>query len=467
MSALLEKLEQQFINLKAGTTTGDAFFEAISSNAFSLYVEALPFLNKVYDWAKEREIQDCKFFGQATIALCQIAMHEDRVEEGLKLSAQAQQIFSDLHDEDGIALSTTMAGSFYRTLGNIDLALKSQYTVCNILKASGKYRFFYCAGSYQLAELYIETGAYDRAITSYEECSRVSAENQYVGFESLALDGKAQAYHHIGKQDLAKENYLKALSRSEGDAFITQRTRVLSDFGTYWLDEGDYQQAIEYHRQAMTLRLASKRVFAAITNMMQIGKAYKLQNKPDEALDMWQQALDHAAKINSKPKISQIHLLLSEFYEEHNDTEKSLYHYKAYHTIGEEVSREDGEKKVKRAEILFAAEQTAKENAIIKAQKIEIERKNKALQETIDELTITKVSRRAKALTLAVAIIMILIEEPILHTVLKHIGEENFYFSMGAKVLIILSLKPIDTAIEHYLLRKIILDRKKSVAAQL
>ena len=153
---------------------------------------------------------------------------------------------------------------------------------------------------------------------------------------------------------------------------------------------------------------------------------------------------------------------MSEYYQDSKDVEKSLYHYKAFHTVSDEVNKEDGEKKVKRAEILFAAEQTQKENAIIKAQKAEIEKKNKELQETIDELTITKVSRRAKALTLLVAIVMIIAEEPIMHLVQHYIGEENFYFSMVAKILVILSLKPIDSAIEHYLLHKIVLKKKQT-----
>ena len=464
MSPLLEKFEQQFEGYKAGTITEDEFFNTVSSNMFALRGEALPFLNRLYAWAREREGQNRKFLGLATITLCQLAMHEERVEDGLKLASEARGIFNGLIDEDGLALCNTMAGSFYRTLGNIDMALNAQYSVCNALKTSGKYPFFYTAGSYQLAELYVETGAYDRAITTYEECSRVADLMDHIGFYALALDGLAVAYRYIGKQDLAKDTFVKALARSEGNMLITQRSRVLSDYGTLWLDEGNCDKAVDCHLQAMELRLKANMLSAAITNMIQIGKAYKLQNKPTEALGIWQQALESAIKIDAKPKISQVHLLLSEFYAENNDTEKALYHYKAFHTVSEQVTREDGEKKVKRAEILFAAEQTEKENAIIKAQKAEIERKNKELQETIDELTITKVSRRAKALTLVVAVVMILVEEPITRIAHHYIGEENFYFSMAAKILIVLSLKPIDSAIEHFLLNKIILKKRQHVS---
>ena len=58
-----------------------------------------------------------------------------------------------------------------------------------------------------------------------------------MGFFALAFDGKATAYHRLGKEDLAKEAFIKAIAASEGDMFITQRTRVLSDFGTFWLGQ--------------------------------------------------------------------------------------------------------------------------------------------------------------------------------------------------------------------------------------
>ena len=59
-----------------------------------------------------------------------------------------------------------------------------------------------------------------------------------------------------------------------------------------------------------------------------------------------------------------------------------------------------------------------------------------------------------------IAIVIIIAEEPIIQLILHYIGKENIYFVMGAKILVILSLKPIDSAIEHYLLRSVILKKK-------
>lgn len=83
---------------------------------------------------------------------------------------------------------------------------------------------------------------------------------------------------------------------------------------------------------------------------------------------------------------------------------ESLAHYKAFHEIREDVNHEDLDRKVKNQVQLFQAQLTEKESAIIKAQKIEIEKKNIELQETIDELTLARISKKQEHLHLALVL---------------------------------------------------------------
>jgi hypothetical protein len=129
------------------------------------------------------------------------------------------------------------------------------------------------------------------------------------------------------------------------------------------------------------------------------------------------------------------------------------------------VEAEDNARKVKNVQMIFAAEQTRKENAVIKKQKEEIERKNKELQETIDELTRTRVSRTARAITFTIAIILFILEDSILHFALNMVPENSYWLSMLVKIVIIFSLGPINKAIEKYLLHRIIKE-KKSISAK-
>lgn len=195
--------------------------------------------------------------------------------------------------------------------------------------------------------------------------------------------------------------------------------------------------------------------------MIKLAEISVKSGRHDEAMELLHKALRIAEELRLKQKMFQINLMLSEIYQVIEDWMNCFFQFKAYHCIRDEVQHDDNEKKIKNLHLAFEAEQTLKENAIIKAQKEVIEHKNIQLQETLDELTITRVSRKAKVLTFILGITLIVAQDPIFVLVLNRIGENNYLFSIIAKATIILSLKPIDIAIEKHLLKKIILKRKK------
>ena len=163
--------------------------------------------------------------------------------------------------------------------------------------------------------------------------------------------------------------------------------------------------------------------------------------------------------------MAQVHLQLSRLFERTHDLERSLAHYKQYHALQEEVEREDAARRLADAKLIFDAEQTRQENVIIKAQKAEIQRQNRELQDTIDELTRTRIGRTAKAMTLGLAIVLFIFQDAILRTVLRLMPNDNYFLLLGVKMAIIFSLAPINRGIERYLLRRVTRQRRLSAAA--
>jgi len=83
------------------------------------------------------------------------------------------------------------------------------------------------------------------------------------------------------------------------------------------------------------------------------------------------------------------------------------------------------------------------------------------LQDTIDELTITKAGKKAKAFTLLIAIVLFILQDGILHFVFRLMPANNFWLSLVVKMVIIFSLSPINTAIEHNLIKKVVKKKKR------
>ena len=237
----------------------------------------------------------------------------------------------------------------------------------------------------------------------------------------------------------------------------------LTELGNYYFAIGNFAEAENYHTRSLVLREQHQLIGGAITNCTRLGEIFIQQFKPEEAITIIEKGLTLANQIQVKAKMYQLQLLLSEIYQRKNDLVKSLFHYKLFHKLHEQVELEDNERKIKNAHLVFEAEQTFKENVIIKQQKALIEKKNIELQETIDALTRARIGKKARAITLVIAIVLFIIEDSILHFALDLVSSDNYFISLSVKMIIIFSLSPINKAVEHYLLKKIMKKRKMEV----
>jgi tetratricopeptide (TPR) repeat protein len=464
MNPQVEKLEQLFIQGKNDPATLNKFY-----NELWLSTDSLPrpdmrrVVDEALEWTRSQVPLQPGNLALATLASGYVAFHEGNFEESLLILAEARRLFAELKDEDGIEAASVMEGCDYRTMGEMELALKHLLDSYEHLTKTKRYQPFLGFCIYMLAEIYSETGEYDEALHFHllGEKFTLAKDTENKNLLTRVLNGIGVVYQHQKRYSLALEYLTRSLKLTEELNNLPVKARALTDLGTYYFEMGDYATATDYYQQALAIRNDMKIQNGSVTNMMQLAELSVKSDRQDEAIAWLNQALRITEELKVKPKMFQIHLRLSEIYRAKGDLMKSLFHHMAFHNIREDVQHEDNEKKIKNLKLVFEGEQTKKENAIIKAQKAEIESKNQQLQETIDELTITKVSRKAKVLTFVLGITLIVAQDPIFNIVLNRIGENNYLLSLAAKAIIILSLKPIDIAIQNYLLRRIVLKRRK------
>jgi tetratricopeptide (TPR) repeat protein len=451
----LETVEQLF--LKAQDYNPEAvetFFKTFwQFNRRLSKKESNELAERAYEWAQKGSVSHYRILCLAEYTLGVMAWRDERYEESLSYTIKAQGMFASINDEDGLSYCSLILGATYRSLGDIELALKYTLESNQQLFKSGKYHFYMCISCYQLGEMYATTKHFEEALTMHKKAIQLSEGLGDPVIMALSLDGIAGVYMQQKKYGLVMKNLEDALTISRKGYFGDFEARVLNDMGVYCAETGNYQEALNYLNQAHAIREKLNAFGGMVTDMQQMAGIYEKQGKLDEALNALQKALKIAEDIKVKMKMFPLHEMLSRIYQAKGNAEKSLEHFKLFHTLREEVEHVDAEKKVKNMQLIFEAEQTKKENTIIKAQKKEIEIKNVELQQTIDELRRTRASKKAKAITLGVAVTLFILEEIIIEFVIHPlIPRDNFLISLGANGIIVFCIKPIERAIEHYLL---------------
>jgi tetratricopeptide (TPR) repeat protein len=386
--------------------------------------------------------------------------YNEKYDEALPLLTETKNLFEEYNDAYGTALCTGLQGSIYRTMGNVDLPLKMMWAAYEQLKTSERFQLYTMAMGVTMGNIYLEQKHYDEALKLYE--SMLAMPEKWFNFywNIYVLHGMGKMCMAQNKPAEAKQHFEEAMALAEKNNHPLSICNSLSELGNYYNITGEYEQAEQYHLRALAIREQNNFFSGATTSCITLGSIYIKQLRLADALQVLEKGMKIAEQIKVKFKMYRIHQLLSEIYEQQNDLQQSLFHYKKYHQLSAEVEEEDNARRVKNIQLIFEAEQTRKENIIIKKQKEEIERKNIELQETIDELTRTRVSRTARAITFTIAIILFIMEDSILHFALKIVPENSYWLSMLVKMVIIFSLGPINKAIEKFMLHRIMKKRR-------
>ncbi len=459
---LVEKTEQAFEQLKncSESDIGKHFDSIFETYPMLKNEERSKLAESFYNWAKENTVNQPLKICYASYFFAGNDFFAEKYETAIFLAIKTQQQFAELNDQDGIALGSSLLGGIYRTLGNVDLALKTLWEAYEHLKTSNFFRHNLMVCSFQIASIYAEMKNDDEAILLFKSTFETAEKLHNKMWMMHSLNGLGKVCLMQKKYPEAKEYHEKGMAIAEKLNTPIHLSISLTELANYYFETGNYAESEQLHLKALAIREQNKFHGGAITNLLGLSEIYIRQEKFDEAIVMLNKALKIGEELKVKPKIFQIHFLLSKVYELKQDLPQSLIHYKLYHQIQEEVEKEDAAKKIKNIQLIFEAEQTKKENIIIKKQKKEIEEKNTELQETIDELTITKVSKKAKIITMVIAIVLFIAEEIIHHSVLHLMHDDDFTMSLIVKGVIVISLKPIDSGVEHFLLKKIILKKK-------
>jgi len=349
-------------------------------------IESFMFLSKsernkkeeiISTWlATESDIHPLKI-ASGTFLLALNAYYNEDYNKTLRFGVEAKKIFAENESPNGVALSSTVLGGAFRTLGNFDLALNELLEAFEQLKSTDLFFYSLMICEYQIGNIYLELQNYEKAKSLFLSLFEISSKMNNNVWLINASNALGKIYLVQNEPSEAKKAFESALTIAEKLNHPTFISNTLSELANYYVDQADFSKAEEFHQKALDIRNEHSIIGGAITNYISLAELFAKQSNYDEAITKLGKALKLAEQINVKPKMDQIHLNLSVIYENNGNLEKSLFHYKQFHDLHEQREIEESSRKIKNALTIFEAEQTRKENIIIKKQKQEIEAEKK------------------------------------------------------------------------------------------
>jgi tetratricopeptide (TPR) repeat protein len=394
-------------------------------------------------------------FCYASLTEAFVAFYSEHYDRSLPLLTKTHELFIRAGDECGAAVCRILQGSTYRTFGNADLGLPALWEGYHALKDAPAFIFFFLAAGITVAGMLCDKRQFEEAAPLFREALDLSRREKKRYWIVYALHGLARVFRSQDQLDDARHMLEEAKEEAERYGNPVSIGNSLSELGNYYFSTGEFEQAETFHRRSLELREQHGFTGGAVTSCIRLGEIRMARKQLPEAKDILEHGLTLATSIGVKLKMYQIHRLLSGIYRAGGDLEASLSHFTAYHELYVQVEEEDSARRVKNARLVFEAEQTRKENVVIRRQKEEIESKNIELQRTIDELTRARIGKRARAITLVIAVVLFVCQDFILGTALRLVHTQNYFISLGVKMGIIFSLSPINRAIENYLYRRV------------
>src|SRR5690554_1213603 len=159
---------------------------------------------------------------------------------------------------------------------------------------------------------------------------------------AVALNVQATALNFQGEFDKAIEYYNQSLTINEARDDVRGIGAILNNVGNIYRKQGNFPKATEYFFRSLQIREQAQDVIGAATSLGNLGVLYMEQDKLDEAADYFNRSLSHWEEIGHELAIAGTLNNLGLIYAKQGDLEKALETHLKSLEIREEMNSKRG-----------------------------------------------------------------------------------------------------------------------------
>jgi diguanylate cyclase (GGDEF)-like protein len=266
-------------------------------------------------------------------------------EEAIKHHLNSLQLRQAIGDMEGQAGSLNNIGLAYASMNQLAEALEYLFRSLDLSESINS--DISCAYALcNIAEIFAQLGEYSSALQYNQRGLALVNQTKDRALKSTALTTLGHIYAQMGNHNKALQYHRKSLS-------LAKQTGNLHDQGLAMLGLGiSHQENRKYATANQTLRQALERMQVTgakddqVRALCAIGKNYLHQEQQAQAIEHLQHALEISKQVGEK-HIDEVHLLLSEAYQQQGNYELALNHFRGHHAAQQKIFNRDSQRRIR------------------------------------------------------------------------------------------------------------------------
>jgi len=299
--------------------------------------------------------------------------------EALKNSKIAFNLDYARNDSSAMAESYNSIGIIYENMGDYHKALGYYLKSLTILENRSDYTgiaqrynnigiVFYNLSNFVKAKEYLL-----KSIELFESLGNVAE-------KCKPMTSLGDLYERIEKYDSALFLFKQVfeLYNQANDKYL--KANILLRMGDVFSIKGEFKKAREYYRQSLDLKLDIKDYDGVVRAQTNLAKINFQLNNTNLALPNLNATQQYVKMVNSKKLLSDIYELYYLIYKKENDISKALHFNELFNSMKDSIFSENNNKKIYELQTIYETEKTEKENEILrqsnKIQALEVAKAN-------------------------------------------------------------------------------------------
>ncbi len=246
-------------------------------------------------------------------------------EEGLIYAMQALSLAEEQNYEQGKLVSMRQIADIYWGKTDLEAALNYANQAKNLaMKIDNKKE--YAEVNLIIGKVYTDLGEYEKSSELNFEALKIFEMEKDKAGEGKALSRIGSIYYEQEKYDKALEYYLNSLSIAREINDQVGISRGLNNVAVVYADKKEFRNFEKNINEAININIKNGRRLWEGINYLNLGVAYNIYHNLDSAYFYIQQSISIFTELNNIPRLLVAYVILSNYYSEINDSEKSLYY---------------------------------------------------------------------------------------------------------------------------------------------